>query len=314
MDSTQIFWMQLLTSVVVFGIVAVWYVWPHLTKLSRNTALLLLFFVHVPRYVGMTLLVAGMVDPKLPRDFLSSAAYGDLLESVLALASIFALRGNWRIAVPLVWVTNTWGFMDLLSGGRRVLQLNVPSFNLATFWYVYTFYAPLVVVSHLMIFWVLMKSRSWNRVIARTPPRTSASVTRHNPPTMWDMASLGFSHISVADPGRLAFLSGQIAATPASGEVPKDLAGQARLATASLAAALKELGASPQDIVMLRVYVVNATSEAFGQAVTPLRELFGDAMPSITTIGVQALYKPEIMVEIEMVVRLPGKREIPLTK
>ena len=28
MDSTQIFWMQLLTSVVVFGIVAVWYVWP----------------------------------------------------------------------------------------------------------------------------------------------------------------------------------------------------------------------------------------------------------------------------------------------
>ena len=26
MDTTQIFWMQLLTSVVVFGIVAVWYV------------------------------------------------------------------------------------------------------------------------------------------------------------------------------------------------------------------------------------------------------------------------------------------------
>ena len=68
---------------------------------------------------------------------------------------------------------------------------------------------------------------------------------------------------------------------------------------------LKELEASPQDVVMLRVYVVNATSEAFGQAVTPLRELLGDAMPSITTIGVQALYNPEIKVEIEMVVRLP---------
>ena len=39
MDSTQIFWMQLLTSVVVFGIVAVWYVWPYLTKLSLNSAL-----------------------------------------------------------------------------------------------------------------------------------------------------------------------------------------------------------------------------------------------------------------------------------
>ena len=140
---------------------------------------------------------------------------------------------------------------------------------------------------------------------ARIPSRPSASVSRRNPPAMWDMASLGWSHISVAEPGRLAFLSGQIASTPSSEGVPEDLAGQAKLATASLAAALKELKASAQDIVMLRVYVVNATMEAFGQAIGPLRELVGDAMPSITTIGVQALYKPEIKVEIEMVVRLP---------
>ena len=139
----------------------------------------------------------------------------------------------------------------------------------------------------------------------RVPSRPSASVSRRNPPAMWDMASLGWSHISVAEPGRLAFLSGQIASTPGSEGVPEDLAGQAKLATASLGAALKELKASAQDIVMLRVYVVNATMEAFGQAIGPLRELVGEAMPSITTIGVQALYKPEIKVEIEMVVRLP---------
>jgi hypothetical protein len=65
-------------------------------------------------------------------------------------------------------------------------------------------------------------------------------------------------------------------------------------------------GSSPQrPPVMLRNYVVNATAEAFGQAIGPLREMVGDAMPSITTIGVQALYKPEILVEIEMAVRLP---------
>ena len=143
------------------------------------------------------------------------------------------------------------------------------------------------------------------KVIARIPSRTSASVSRRNPPTMWDMASLRYSHISVAEPGRLAFLSGQIAATPGGEAAPKDLAGQAKLATASLAAALKDLGASAQDIVMMRVYVVDATTEAFQQVGAALRELLGDAMPSITTIGVQALYTPEIKVEIEMVVRLP---------
>ena len=142
------------------------------------------------------------------------------------------------------------------------------------------------------------------KVTARIPSRPSTPVSRRNPPTMWDMASRGWSHISVVEPGRLAFLSGQVAAKPGHEDVPNDIAGQAKLATASLSAALHDLEATAQDIVMLRVYVVNATSEAFGQAITPLRELLGDAMPSITTIGVQALYKPEIKVEIEMVVRL----------
>jgi len=163
MDNVTIFWMQILLSCVVFGIIAVWYVWPSLTQISRNSALIPLLWVHVPRYVGMTLLVTGMVDPKLPREFLSGAAYGDLLEAALALASIYTLRRNWRVTVPLVWVANTWGFLDLLNGIRGVLQLNVPSFNLATFWYVYTFYAPLVLVSHLMIFWALFKSGSWKK-------------------------------------------------------------------------------------------------------------------------------------------------------
>ena len=163
MNSVTIFWIQLLTSGFVFGIVAVWYVWPALTKISLNSALIILLFVHVPRYVGMTLLVTGMVDPKLPREFLSSAAYGDLLEAVLAFASIFALRSNWRVAVPLVWVFNTWGFLDLLNGVRGVLELNVPSFNLSTIWYIYTFYAPFVLVSHLVIFGILIKSKSWKK-------------------------------------------------------------------------------------------------------------------------------------------------------
>ena len=162
MNNVAIFWLQLFTSVFVCAIVAVWYVWPSLTKLPRNSAPIPLIFVHVFRYVGMTLLVTGMVDPRLPRDFLSSAAYGDLIAAALALASIFALRSNWRVAVALVWVFNTWGFVDLLNGVRGVLQLNIPSFNLGTIWYIYTFYAPVVIASHLMIFLILVKSRSWN--------------------------------------------------------------------------------------------------------------------------------------------------------
>lgn len=161
MNNVSIFWMQIATSAFVFAVVAVWYAWPAVTKIPFRSALTLLLFLHVPRYVGMTLLVPGMVDPKLPSEFLSAAAYGDLLEAALALACIFALRSNWRIAVPLVWMTNTWGFVDLLNGVRGLLQINLPGFNIATFWYIFIFYMPLVLISHLFIFWVLVKAKSW---------------------------------------------------------------------------------------------------------------------------------------------------------
>jgi hypothetical protein len=133
MNATAIFWIQILSSLVVFALLATWYAWPALTRLPRNSALVPLLFVHVFRYVGMTLLVAGMIDPKLPGEFLSSAAYGDLIEAALALASVFALRSRWRLAIPLVWVANTWGFVDLLNGLRGVVQSSIPTFNLGTF-------------------------------------------------------------------------------------------------------------------------------------------------------------------------------------
>lgn len=143
------------------------------------------------------------------------------------------------------------------------------------------------------------------KVIARIPSAARGSVSRHNPPTIWDMASAGYSQISVAEPGRIAFLSGQVAWLPGGEAAPKDVAGQARVAAANLAAALKELGASGKDIVLLRLYVVDATTEKFQQAQVALDALKGDGMPSITTIGVQSLYAPDILVEIEMVVRVP---------
>src|SRR5438067_890732 len=163
MDNVSIFWMQILSSVFVFGTIAVLYVWPLLTNRSRNAALIPLLFVHAFRYLGMTLLVSNMVDPTLPKEFLAKAAYGDLIAAGLAVASVYALRSNWRFALTMVWVMNTWGFLDLLVGLRGLVESKIPTFNLEVFWYIYIFYAPLVLISHVMIFWVLFKYKSWKK-------------------------------------------------------------------------------------------------------------------------------------------------------
>jgi len=51
--------------------------------------------------------------------------------------------------------------------------------------------------------------------------------------------------------------------------------------------------------------VVNATTDRFQQALGPLRDAFSGGKPSITTIGVQALFTPDYQLEVEMVVRVP---------
>jgi enamine deaminase RidA (YjgF/YER057c/UK114 family) len=70
------------------------------------------------------------------------------------------------------------------------------------------------------------------KVVARIPSGAPAWVTRHNPPTLWDVASDGYSQISVAEPWRLAFLSGQVGWLASGGEAPNDIAGQAKIAGA----------------------------------------------------------------------------------
>ena len=87
--------------------------------------------------------------------------------------------------------------------------------------------------------------------------------------------------------------------------MPLDLASQACIVAAQLKKALSELGASASDVVMVRLYVVNATSDRFQQALSPLRDTFSGGKPSVTTIGVQALFAPDYQLEVEMVVRVP---------
>jgi hypothetical protein len=164
MDNVSIFWLQILVSLGVFSLVTVWYVWPRLLRLPLNSALAPLAWVQVFRYVGMALLVKGFVDPRLNHRDLVVTAYGDLIAATLFLASILALRINWRGAIPLVWVANTWGVVDLLNAVRSAIESTLPHYHLASFWWVYVLYAPMVIVSHIAIYTVLFKSRSWKHV------------------------------------------------------------------------------------------------------------------------------------------------------
>ena len=138
-----------------------------------------------------------------------------------------------------------------------------------------------------------------------TTPTEYSPITRRNPATMWDSTANGHSQISIAEPGRMAYLSGQIATVEDGSPLPASVRGQAERIRINLKAALDDLGASVRDIVMLRLYVVNGTTDRFLEAYSAVREMLDGEMPSVTVLGVQSLFTPALQVEIEMTVRVP---------
>jgi hypothetical protein len=146
------------------------YVWPFVRALPQFEALRLLAAFHAFRFFGMNFLVVGFVSPELSADFASKVGWGDLIAAALALFSMAALSWRWSIAIPVVWVFNVWGAIDLLNAYYMgATQLRDPGLMAAAI-YVPALYVPLLLVSHGLIFLLLLrgksiegKSASWER-------------------------------------------------------------------------------------------------------------------------------------------------------
>jgi enamine deaminase RidA (YjgF/YER057c/UK114 family) len=127
-----------------------------------------------------------------------------------------------------------------------------------------------------------------------------------NPSTLPNAAEMGYSQISIVEPGRMAYVSGQVAWRPNGEAVPADVAEQMKIVVSNARAALEALNATPTDIVIARCFLVDMTPERLNQVFPPLLEMFSSSMPCITGVGVAALAAPELQVELELTVRLPN--------
>ena len=134
---------------------------------------------------------------------------------------------------------------------------------------------------------------------------TAKTISRINPETLPDAGRVGYSQISVTEPGRLAFVSGQVAWRRKGDAVPADLETQTDVVVENLQAALAALQAAPSDIALMRIYLTELTSETQNTVMTRIGAFLQGCQPSLTGIGVSALASPDLKIEVEMIVRLP---------
>jgi enamine deaminase RidA (YjgF/YER057c/UK114 family) len=107
--------------------------------------------------------------------------------------------------------------------------------------------------------------------------------------------TIGFSR-AVRD-GRHVFVAGTCAVMPDGADPPADAYGQARRCFEIILAALAEAGATPEDVVRTRTFLLSADDwEDVGRA---HGQVFGAVRPASTMIVVSALLDPRWLVEIE---------------
>lgn len=114
----------------------------------------------------------------------------------------------------------------------------------------------------------------------------------------------GYSHV-VTGPGQLAALAGQMPFDADGGLVGEgDPRAQARQVFANMRGCLAAAGATFQDVIKLTYYVTDA---AHIPAVLAARDEFidTDRPPASTVVEVGALYRPDLLLEVDAFALVP---------
>ena len=160
MSPTALSGVQFTFSLIIFSLVAKWYVAPALNELSQYKALVPLFLVHTLRYLPSTAFAPGQIGSDVPMDPMSRIAYGDLFSAILALVAVIFLRYGWSGALAVAWVVNIVASLDWLYASFLAASNQLVTHALGGNWYIVHYYVPVIGVIHVMIFVRLLKGDS----------------------------------------------------------------------------------------------------------------------------------------------------------
>ena len=156
MQPQILFFVSIGFSLIVWGMVTARFVWPRLRLRARAEALQPLLMLHSFRFMGLAFLVPGVVSPDLPSVFARSAAYGDLIAAVLALVALASLPRASGFVVA--WIFNLWGVVDLFNAFYQANRAGLLAGQLGATYVIPTLVVPLLLITHLLGFRILLQS------------------------------------------------------------------------------------------------------------------------------------------------------------
>jgi len=139
---------------------------------------------------------------------------------------------------------------------------------------------------------------------AATANENDRKLTIVNPQNLYDPSPNGYS-TAVITPreGRVAYISGQ-GGQDSAGALSPDFAVQVKQAYANLRTALDGIGAKPDQVAKLTVFVVDHDMSKLEVLTENVKAMFGEALPAQTLVPVPKLAIDPMLFEVEAVVVL----------
>jgi enamine deaminase RidA (YjgF/YER057c/UK114 family) len=111
-----------------------------------------------------------------------------------------------------------------------------------------------------------------------------------------------YTQVMVATGTRLVFVAGQEPEDEQGKLVgPGDLAAQARQVFGNVGRALAAADARPDHVAKITIFVVDYRREQLAVIEEARVAVFGDHKPADTIVGVEALSRPEYLIEVEAI-------------
>jgi hypothetical protein len=159
-DNQIHFFISYAVAFLVFVLIGKWYIWPSIKDRAPRIALPPLLLYACLRVNGLMFLMPGLVSSDLPRAFAVPTAYGDLTAALLALLALAFVRAESAAAVPMVWVFNVVGLLDLIYANFSTFKDHVDPVYLGVSYYLAVLNVPAMVVVHVLIFTYLLKRKT----------------------------------------------------------------------------------------------------------------------------------------------------------
>jgi hypothetical protein len=151
------FFISYAVAFLVFVLIANWYIWPSIKDRAPKSALPPFLLYACLRVNGLMFLMPGLVSPELPRAFAVPTAYGDLTAAALALLALGCVRYEYAATVPMLWLFNIAGLLDLIYANISTFKDHVDPVYLGVSYYLAVLNVPAMVVVHVLIFAYLLK-------------------------------------------------------------------------------------------------------------------------------------------------------------